>query len=364
MSNAQISSTLPQKLLVIRNDKLGDFMLIIPALALIKKAMPSLQITALVPRYTAPMAQLCPFIDEILLDCDKDDKTAVQALKQQIKNEQFDAVISFFSNRHNAKLVFRSGIPYRLAPATKIYQFFYNHRLKQRRSQSLKAEFAYNEDLAREFLRYYGVEIPEHIDAPYLPISTNARNAQRQKLVETLSGLDASKAWVFVHSGSGGSATNLSLAQYAMIIADLLKNIPAQIILTAGPGEAEQAQALAALVAQQNPQWDTKQCVFVYAKNDGLADFTHSLACADLFISGSTGPLHVAAALNRPTIAFYPSRRSATPVRWQPINQPSRHLAFSSPIGKKTEMNLTLIDIPQALEKIRPFVVEQFAKNK
>ena len=42
-------------------------------------------------------------------------------------------MISFFSNTHNGKLAWKSGIPYRLAPATKWVQILYNHRLTQRR---------------------------------------------------------------------------------------------------------------------------------------------------------------------------------------------------------------------------------------
>ena len=43
-----------QKLLVIRNDKLGDFVLSFPALAMLKKSAPNLRIVALVPKDTAP----------------------------------------------------------------------------------------------------------------------------------------------------------------------------------------------------------------------------------------------------------------------------------------------------------------------
>jgi len=85
-------------------------------------------------------------------------------------------------------------------------------------------------------------------------------------------------------------------------------------------------------------------------------DFAHSLACADLFIAGSTGPLHLSGALNVPTVGFYPSRRSALPIRWRPINDADKHIAFCPPTGKETEMNLTLISIPDALKKIIPFI--------
>lgn len=55
------------KVLVVRNDKLGDFMLIYPALALLKQSAPHIHISVLVPGYTADMAKICPWIDDIIL---------------------------------------------------------------------------------------------------------------------------------------------------------------------------------------------------------------------------------------------------------------------------------------------------------
>ncbi len=57
-----------KKLLVIRNDKIGDFMVCFPAFAMLKQSMPNVEITALVPSYTAPLAELCPSIDKIIID--------------------------------------------------------------------------------------------------------------------------------------------------------------------------------------------------------------------------------------------------------------------------------------------------------
>ena len=59
-----------KKILVIRNDKIGDFMLAWAAFAMLKKSLPHSRIIALVPKYTAPLAELCPYLDGIILDCD------------------------------------------------------------------------------------------------------------------------------------------------------------------------------------------------------------------------------------------------------------------------------------------------------
>ena len=271
-----------------------------------------------------------------------------QLVVSEIKARQFDAMISFFSNTHNAKLAWKCRIPYRLAPATKWVQFFYNHRLTQRRSQSAKPEFEYNLDLARAFLRDHKIPVVEP-RAPYLSFEQSVVEIQRKFLCDQLQ-IDTSKKWIFLHSGSGGSANNLSLTQYAQLIQGLLRHLDAYVILTAGPTESEKAHELAELVQDSR--------VVIYDKNKGLVDFALSLACADVFIAGSTGPLHLSGALNVPTIGFYPSRRSATPLRWQPINDAHKHLAFCPPSDKASQTDLTQIKIEEKLEEIIGFMTK------
>ena len=72
---------------------------------------------------------------------------------------------------------------------------------------------------------------------------------------------------------------------------------------------------------------------------------------ADLFISGSTGPLHIAGALDRATAAFYPRRRSATPLRWQTLSADHHRLEFC-PSVEAEESDMQSIDIQQAAMEI------------
>ncbi|MEZ9699168.1 glycosyltransferase family 9 protein [Vibrio sp. 10N.261.46.E12] len=311
-----------KKLLVIRNDKIGDFMLAWPSFAMLKSSMPCCHITALVPSYTVALAKLCPWIDEVMIDpTEKAGKSEQKQLISDIKAQQFDASISLFSTTYNALLVWKARIPYRLAPATKLAQIFYNHRIKQKRSQSAKPEFEYNLDLVRAFLNDAGESIIEP-EAPFLSFNYEELELQKLKLAKQFE-LNQSKPWVFLHAGSGGSANNLSLQQYTELSVGLERDV--EFVLTAGPGEQEKAKELQLLLTQHSVH------SVVYDKNDGLVDFARSIACADLFIAGSTGPLHIAAAIDVPTVGFFPSKRSATPLRWKPINSEGRHLAFCPP---------------------------------
>ena len=83
-------------------------------------------------------------------------------------------------------------------------------------------------------------------------------------------------------------------------------------------------------------------------------NFAKHIQLCKLFISGSTGPLHIAGALNRPTVAFYQRLRSASPLRWQTLNTINKRLAFTPPDNaEETDMNK--IDTTIAAKKIIDF---------
>ena len=149
---------------------------------------------------------------------------------------------------------------------------------------------------------------------------------------------------IIIHPGSGGSAVNLSLLQYAQLAAALCGNKPFTIIISVGPSERERGEQLATLLGEI-PH-------VLYVSTQGLVLFAKHLQFADLFISGSTGPLHIAGALDRPTVGFYPRRRSATALRWQTLSSDNRRLAFSPP-PESEEENMQGIDIVKCALEIR-----------
>ncbi|WMC10341.1 glycosyltransferase family 9 protein [Oceanimonas pelagia] len=332
-----------KRILVVRNDKIGDFMLAWPAFALLKASL-DCHLTALVPGYTQPLAGLCPDIDAVLADPGKNgDAAAQKSLLKQLKNGNFDAVICLFSNFRNAKLMWQAGIPRRWAPATKLAQVFYTHRVKQRRSESAKPEYEYNLDLVRAFLAENGIT-PVEPSPPYLHFEADELAAFRVRQATAL-GIDADRPWLLVHAGSGGSANNLSAAQYAELITRLKADCPvAQAVLTAGPGEEALAKEVAGMAGDGA----------VTASGLPLPDFCRLLACGQLFVAGSTGPLHIAAALDVPTVGFFPLRRSATPLRWRPLNSEGRHLAFHPPAGAEAE-DMSSVNVAAVADKVSPW---------
>ncbi|MEW6646157.1 MAG: glycosyltransferase family 9 protein [Pseudomonadota bacterium] len=329
------------KLLVARTDKLGDFMLIWPALALLKASLPQAEVHLLAREYTRPMAELCPWTDKVVLLPENTGYPHWRALVQRLRSHHYDAIITLFSTTTIATAALAAGISYRLAPATKLAQVFYNRRLTQRRSRSEKPEWEYNVDLVRRFLADQAVVEASLPAPPYLHFPVDEIAALRRKFCADHS-IGTDNRLVLIHPGSGGSAGNLSPEQYAALATALYKQHGVHFVIGCGPGEAFKAEALSALLVPIPHSILAPGSITEYARH---------IACMHIFISGSTGPLHVAGALDVPTAAFYPRRRSATPLRWQTLNSPERRLAFTPP-DEAGETDMGSIDVVAAAQAI------------
>tara|TARA_R110002012_G_scaffold44879_5_gene119687 strand:+ start:5218 stop:6255 length:1038 start_codon:yes stop_codon:yes gene_type:complete len=337
-----------KKLLVVRNDKIGDFMLAWPALACLKSASPAPHVTVLVPAYTAPLAHACPWVDKVIIDPGQQaDKAAQKALLECVKAAKFDALLTLFSTPRIGWLGFRAGIALRVAPATKWAQLFYNVRIRQRRSRSEKPEYQYNVDLACALLARLSLTLNALPAPPFWPVE-DARKVEQRKRLEGATEAPPSVRLIVVHPGSGGSAVNLSIEQYAALIGGVdrrLSDSTACWLISAGPGEEAPAQALIdqlksdGIVAHRLPA------------SVSVAEFAQQLAGADMLIAGSTGPLHIAGCLNIATAGFYPAKRSATPLRWQTCNSAEKRLAFSPP-ASAGQQDMTAIDIETAAKQV------------
>lgn len=333
----------PAKILVVRNDRLGDFMLAYPTFLLLKQALPHAAIHALVPAYTREMALSCAGIDAVQLDPGPAAPAAEQfALWRRLRQARYEAVLTLFSTTRIGWVTACARIPYRLAPANKVAALFYNRHLVQHRSRSAKPEYVYNLDLALKLLADHGIDDVALPAPPYLRFPDDEIAALRAEFCRAR-GIPAGARLIFLHPGSGGSANNLSVEQYAELARGLRATQPFTLVITAGPGEEPNAARLEAQLSELRST--------VYQSREGLRRFAQHIQLADLFISGSTGPLHIAGALDRPTAAFYTRRRSATSLRWQTLNSPERRLAFSPPVSAAEE-DMSAVDVATAAETI------------
>lgn len=332
-----------KKILIIRNDKLGDFVLSLPSYAFAKKNLPDTQIHTLVPNYTRPLAESFQWIDKIIVDPGKDAGLKKNyLLLKQIRSEKYDAVITLFSTTRIGIITKLVGIPFRLAPATKFAQIFYNYKLTQRRSRSEKPEYIYNLDLVKYFFEKQSIKITQDLTTPYLKFSEHEVEELRKNFIQKNSIAKGHKL-VFIHAGSGGSANNLSIEQYSILAKKLNSQSGHTIVITAGPGEGDVATLFSSKL-HNIPH-------VIFNSTNGLINYCKHIQFADLFIAGSTGPLHIAGALDIPTVGFYTRRRSATALRWQTLNSDHKRLAFSPEKDSEVE-DMSSINLDIAVKEI------------
>jgi len=110
------------KILAIRFARLGDVILLLPALSSLKQAFPGSHLTFLTGHRCAPVAKLCPAIDEVIgvnrlamRDGPVWSAAATMAaLLRDVRRKRFDLVVDFHSFRETNLLTWLSGASIRI----------------------------------------------------------------------------------------------------------------------------------------------------------------------------------------------------------------------------------------------------------
>ena len=144
-----------KRILVVRNDRLGDAVLTVPAVAAVRQCWPDAHLSLLVQPSLVPFWQTIPGIDQLLPD-----RTGphVREMAASLARQQFDAALVINTNRRNLRIVRRAGIPVRVAWSGKLASWLYGNRLvRLRRSHPPVHESVF----AMAFVRRLSPELPE-----------------------------------------------------------------------------------------------------------------------------------------------------------------------------------------------------------
>jgi len=271
------------KILVTRHDKIGDFVTMLPVCKVLKEQTEH-TIVMLVSKVNADLAETLDFIDEVIVYTDESN-----ALIRTVKAYQFDVSISGYIDTALGAVLFRAGIPKRIAPATKLAQMFFNRRVKQRRSLVEKHEFEYNLDLLKAFDETLNLDF----ERPLLVV---------QK--------EPTDDFIIFHPGSGGSSDgNLLVDDYLKLAKKASQLV--KVVFTFGPDDVDVKQYI------------KNRLDFPASLKDDFAtlvELTSYIATSKLFVSTSTGPMHLAGLSNTPTLSFFGDTLFAGPGRWATIS--------------------------------------------
>ena len=300
-------------ILVVRTDKLGDFITALPAIFVLKQYNPKNKIIVCVAPLNLALAKECEFIDDVIVD---EVDSSVFALAQKIKKAKIDASVTLFSNTRVAFAQFVAGISERIAPATKIAQIFYNKRVKQKRSEVKMAEFEYNLALTQ-------VLFPQ-INLAYKKPLLTFEDAQKIYDIFCINN-DIRKNIVAFHVGFGGSSdANWNLDEYEILIRNVLLAKKYQVVLTFGPDEKDLYESMQERLRGED--------VVFYLSLDGLVYFAKLISQFKLFVSTSTGTYHLASLVGCPTMTFFGDSKFASAARWKSVGDGKLQKHYMLPI--------------------------------
>lgn len=286
--------------LVSRTDRAGDLILTLPLFRELRRSFPAARIIAHVRKYTAPLIQLCPEVDDLIIDDDYTAGILCNELKTAFINRNISHAFLVHPTARALIAAWRANIKIRAGRASNIWQFLLNDRHRQKRSRNEKHEFCYNLDLLKGI-----ISEPE-----YLPYSFSAAvidNIELKLSFEVEKVLQ--KKPVVIHPGHGGSAFNISPQMYSQIVDELIR-LGKTVLVSIGPGEDHIKQHFSPMIPGKLDYLE------------GIPDLAHLAAVfagCSAFVGGSTGPLHLAASIGLPCVAFFPPVKAMTPVRWGPV---------------------------------------------
>jgi ADP-heptose:LPS heptosyltransferase len=267
------------------------------------------------------IAKQIDFIDKVILY----DKDHFWLTLRNIRVANINVSISAYIDTKLGWMLFLSGIKTRIAPATKLAQIFFNKTLKQRRSLVKKTEVMYNLDLAKI--------LDKKIDLNY---KTPLLRLDNKQIFRSKNQLQDKKIVLF-HPGYGGSSDgNLTLEDYLKLVKVVRKLENTQIIWIFGPDDLKAKDQ----IKESIPKSD-----MIYQPTT-LLDYCYLIRDSELLISTSTGPMHLAGALNIKTVSFFGDNLFASPKRWETVNDLNKQYNFIiNQNFRLTNVKHTIVDI-------------------
>ena len=308
------------KILIRGTNWIGDAILTLPAVASIRATYPKAYIAMLVKPWVADIYKLFSDLDEIIIYENKfDNPTGVFRLAQILKEKKFDAAILLQNAIEAAIIALLAGIPLRAGYDSDARGLLLTHRV--RRTKEIKK--IHQIDYYLEMVKALGC----------LPVVREMHVETKLNILDSRNVLskfipDTGKTIIGIAPGATyGPAKKWFPDRFAVVADSLSKKFSAQVIIMGGKADAETAQEVQKLA-------NTK--LVNLSGETTLREAIYLISQCRLFISNDSGLMHVAGALNVPTVAIFGSTNPATTA---PVGSKSvivRREVPCSPCLKKT----------------------------
>ncbi|HLT24561.1 MAG TPA: glycosyltransferase family 9 protein [Ignavibacteria bacterium] len=316
-----------KNVVISRTDRMGDVILTLPLVSECKRIFNEAKIWFLVSGYSEPLLRNYEGIDELIYIEDYPEK---KDLKEFFKEKGIDLIIHAFPRPEISSAAYKAGIKYRVGAGARWYSITYNKRVSQHRSRCEKNEADYNLDLLDAIVD--GVKY----DKKYKFRFSDAE-VEKFWVHANLYNIFSDDKYVIIHPGSGGSAKDLPMDKFAAIAERICELYPEYKIVITGT-EAESILA---------DEIMNEGCINMSGKLT-LRELMMLINGCALFLANSTGPIHIAGAMDKEIIGFYPNSKPINATRWGP---PGNSASVITPPEGSDEMNK--IDVDRVIDIVK-----------
>jgi heptosyltransferase-3 len=297
--------TIPRHVLIIRTDHLGDMLLTLPMVDVLKAHDVSIRVSVLASAANAEAALHHPLVDDVIVDAFEAKGSRFRGLGglvAQIRALRCEAAVVVHPTPRLALAVRLARVPLRVGTAYRAYSTLFNRRVAQhRRRPPWRHESEYNVEL----LAPLGITAKEI--RPMRWQVTGAESTAADSILRARGVTD--ERLVVIHPGNAGSAMNWSAAQYGEL-GRRFSDLPARVLVTGTSPEAGLAQQVVHSIGAAGMNM---------AGAFSVPQLAAVLQRSALYVGSATGPTHLAAAVGIPVIALYSPLRSSVPQRWRPL---------------------------------------------
>ncbi len=290
---------------------IGDVVLTTPIIHSVRAAFPKAYIAYLGEREAVSLLEQNPNLNEIIpFDFSRPTIVEQPRVALQLRRRHFDLAIDLFGNPRSALLTYLSGAATRVGPERKGRGSLYT--LQVRDDGKPKTAIAFH----NQFLRAVGIE-PTSSRTEIVLTQDEKREAKiyLQWLDYENTPIDLSRPIIGIHPGATWPAKHWLPERFAELADLITAKLGAQIILMAGPDDA-----------------DTVQTVIKHSFSNvkvlaglPLRQLAAIISQCSLFIANDAGPMHIAVAVGTPTIGLFgPGEENI----WFPYSEADGHLAL------------------------------------
>lgn len=289
-----------------RTDNIGDVVLTLPVAGIIRQYYPDAEILFIGKAYTRPVIEASIFVNRFI---DRDEIISNPALLNDLN---IDVIIFVFPDHALSSLARKAKIKVRIGSFHKLHHIWNcTHRINFTRRRSNLHESQLNFKLLKP------LGIPTVINKVNIPSLYGMSNIDLlpDRLKKFLS---EDKFNLIIHPKSHGHGKEWPPQKYFELCNQLSAD-RFNIIFTGTSNERVFIQE------HFNQLFDQFPSIHNVAGEMNLKEFISFISSADGLLASGTGPLHIAAALGRVSIGFFPPMAPVFSQRWENLGEKAFH---------------------------------------